>query len=114
MTFDYIKVNTYDDQEEIAEKFRRYDLLAMPVVDKENRLVGIITVDDIIDVIQEENTEDFYKMAAMTPTEEDYLDSGAFLLAKQRLTWLLVLMISATFTGYIIKHFETALSSVVV
>lgn len=114
MTFDYIKVNTHDDQEEIAQKFRRYDLLAMPVVDKENRLVGIITVDDIIDVIEEENTEDFYKMAAITPTEEEYLDSSLFMLAKQRLTWLLVLMISATFTGYIIKYFEDALSSVVV
>lgn len=113
MNKDYIFVNTYDDQEEVAKKFKKYDLIAMPVVDGENRLVGIITIDDIIDVIDDENTEDFYKMAAITPSDENYLDTKVFTLAKQRITWLLVLMISGTFTGYIIKNFESALSSIV-
>jgi magnesium transporter len=113
MNEEVIFVNTHDDQEEIASKFKKYDLIAMPVVDTEKRLVGIITVDDIIDVIEEENTEDFYKMAAMTPTEDEYLQSSTFQLAKHRIAWLLVLMISATFTGYIIKSFENTLSSVI-
>jgi len=114
MTQDFIYVNTLDDQEEIAQKFKKYDLLAIPVVDKENRLVGIITFDDIMDVIDEENTEDFYKMAAMTPTDDEYLNSNTLQLAKHRVIWLLFLMVSATFTGYIIKNFENALSSVIV
>ncbi len=113
MNVEVISVNTLDDQEEVARKFKKYDLIAMPVVDKENRLVGIITVDDIMDVIDDENTEDFYKMAAISPSDENYLDTSVFGIAKQRIIWLLILMISATFTGYIIKSFETALASVV-
>ncbi len=106
-------IHTLDDQETTAYLFRKYDLLSMPVVDTEDRLVGIITIDDIVDVIEQENTEDFHKMAAMTPSEEPYLKTGVFTLAKNRITWLLVLMISATFTGSIIQHFEGALSQVV-
>ncbi|MBE7034793.1 MAG: magnesium transporter [Ruminococcaceae bacterium] len=107
-------IHTLDDQETSAFLFRKYDLLSMPVVDRENRLVGIITVDDMMDVIEQENTEDFHKMAAITPSEEPYLKTGVFTLAKNRVMWLLVLMISATFTGSIIRHFEGALSEVVV
>ncbi|HHU55273.1 MAG TPA: magnesium transporter, partial [Acholeplasmataceae bacterium] len=114
MTKDVIYVHTHDDQEEIANKFKKYDLIAMPVVDNENRLVGIITVDDIIDVIEEETTEDIYKMAAMTPTEDEYLETSTFQLAKNRLSWLIFLMISATLTGYIIKSFEDILATTVV
>lgn len=106
-------VNTHDHQEYIADMFKKYDLLAIPVVDNENRLVGIITFDDIIDVIEEENTEDIYKMAAVQPTDEEYINAGVFTLAKKRIIWLLVLMISATFTGYIIRHFEGTLQSIV-
>ncbi len=106
-------IHTLDDQETTAFQFRKYDLLSMPVVDTEDRLVGIITIDDIVDVIEQENTEDFHKMAAMTPSEEPYLKTGVFTLAKNRITWLLVLMISAAFTGSIIQHFEGALSQVV-
>lgn len=106
-------IHTLDDQETTAYQFRKYDLLSMPVVDTENRLVGIITIDDIVDVIEQENTEDFHKMAAMTPSEDPYLKVGVFTLAKNRAMWLLVLMISATFTGFIIRHFEGALSQVV-
>lgn len=113
MNTEVISVHTLDDQEEVAQKFKKYDLIAMPVVDKENRLVGIITVDDIMDVIDDENTEDFYKMAAISPSDESYFDTKILGLAKQRITWLLVLMVSATLTGYIIKRFETALASVV-
>lgn len=109
-----IYVKTHDDQEYISELFKKYDLLALPVVDNERRLVGIITVDDIIDVIEEENTEDFYKMAAVQPTTEEYINSGVLMLARQRIPWLLVLMISATFTGYIIRSFEDALESMLV
>jgi len=107
------QIHTLDDQETTAYLFRKYDLLSMPVVDKEHRLVGIITIDDIVDVIEQENTEDFHKMAAMTPSEDPYLKTGVFTLAKNRVIWLLVLMISATFTGFIIRHFEGALSQVV-
>ena len=113
MHADPIFVYTNDDQEEIAEVFKKYDLLALPVVDNEKRLVGIITVDDIFDVIEEETTEDFYKMAAVTPSTDEYINSSAFSLAKKRFVWLLVLMISATFTGYIIRKFEDALTAVV-
>ncbi|MBQ4518320.1 MAG: magnesium transporter [Clostridia bacterium] len=105
-------INTLDDQERSAYLFRKYDLLSMPVVDREQRLVGIITIDDIVDVIEQENTEDFHKMAAMTPSEIPYLKTGVFTLAKNRVTWLLVLMISATFTGFIIRSFEGTLSQV--
>lgn len=105
-------INTLDDQERSAYLFRKYDLLSMPVVDREQRLVGIITIDDIMDVIVQENTEDFHKMAAMTPSEVPYLKTGVFTLAKNRVMWLLVLMISATFTGFIIRSFEGTLSQV--
>lgn len=109
-----IAIDTGMDQEEIADLFKKYDLLAMPVVDKENRLVGIITIDDIVDIIEQENTEDMQKMAAMQPSEEEYLKTNVFTLAKHRVIWLLVLMISATFTGNIIKQFEEVIQSVVV
>jgi magnesium transporter len=108
-----ISVKTTDDQEEIAALFKKYDLLSVPVIDHENRLVGIITIDDIMDVIEEEDTEDFYKMAAMEATEESYLKTGVLVLAKKRIFWLLVLMISATLTGSIMKLFEPVLQSVV-
>jgi magnesium transporter len=114
MNEDFIYVNTHDDQETVASVFKRYGFLALPVVDKEHRFTGIITVDDIMDVIDQETTEDFQKMAAMSPSEEAYLDTGVFTLAKHRIIWLLVLMISATFTGGIIKRFEDVLQSVVV
>ena len=106
-----ISVHTTYDQEVVADTVRKYDLLSIPVVDHEDRLVGIITVDDIVDVIEEENTEDFEKMAAMLPSDDEYLKTSVFTLAKNRLPWLLILMISATFTGMIITHFETVLSS---
>ncbi|WIV13353.1 magnesium transporter [Proteiniborus sp. MB09-C3] len=109
-----IYVHTLEDQEYVADTFRKYDFTSMPVVDNENRLVGIITIDDIVDIIEQENTEDFQKMAAMAPSEEEYLKTGVFSLAKHRIMWLLVLMISATFTGNIIKKFEDVLQSVVV
>ncbi|OFI01477.1 magnesium transporter MgtE [Clostridium acetireducens DSM 10703] len=114
MKKDIAYVNTYQDQEEVAAVFKKYDLIAVPVVDKERRLTGIITVDDIVDVIDQENTEDFQKMAAMAPSEEKYLDTGVWTLAKNRLMWLVILMISATFTGNIIKRFEDVLQSVVI
>ena len=111
---DVISVKTTDDQENIAHLFKKYDLSTMPVVDNENRLVGIITVDDIVDIIDQENTEDIQKMAAMEPSDEEYLKTGVFKLAKHRIMWLLILMLSATFTGGIIKRFEDVLQSVVV
>jgi len=109
-----IYVHTLEDQEQVADVFRKYDFNSMPVVDNENRLVGIITIDDIVDIIEQENTEDFQKMAAMAPSEEEYLKTSVFTLAKHRIVWLLVLMISATFTGNIIEKFEKTLQSVVV
>ena len=114
MNTDVIYVHTHDDQETIAHLFKKYDLMAVPVVDKEERLTGIITIDDVVDVIEQENTEDFQRMAAMAPSEEEYLETPVFILAKHRITWLLILMISATFTGNIIRRFEDVLSSVVV
>lgn len=114
MSEDVIYVHTNDDQETVAGIFKKYGFLALPVVDKENRLTGIITVDDIMDVIDQETTEDFQKMAAMSPSEEKYLDASIFNLARHRITWLLVLMVSATFTGGIIKKFEDVLSTVVI
>lgn len=107
-------VNTYDDQEDVAALFKKYDFLVMPVVDNERRLVGIVTVDDIIDVIDQEATEDIHKMAAMQPSEKEYLKTSNWALAKLRIPWLLILMISATFTGGIIKRFENALQSVMI
>ena len=94
-----IHVHTHDDQEEIAKMFSRYDMLAMPVVDSENRIVGIITIDDAVDVIQDENTEDFEKMAGMTPSDDTYLRTPVITLAKHRIIWLMVLMLSAMVTG---------------
>lgn len=108
----YLKTN--DDQEEIAQLFKKYDYLVMPVVDNERRLVGIVTIDDIVDVIDRENTEDFQKMAAMQPSEKEYLKTNALTLAKHRIPWLLVLMISATFTGGIIRRYDNALQSVMI
>lgn len=113
MEQDVIVVNTQDDQEVVAEKFKRYDLLAIPVVDHEGRLTGIITVDDIIDVMEQEATEDFQIMAAMTPSEEEYLATNVFVLAKNRVIWLLVLLISATFTGSIMKSFSDTLEALI-
>lgn len=109
-----ISARTLDDQETIADTFRKYDLLAMPVVDNENRLVGIITIDDIVDIIEEENTEDFEIMAAIQPSKEEYMKSSVWELAKNRIPWLLILMISATFTGLIIERYEEALQKVIV
>lgn len=113
MEQDVIVVSTKDDQEVVAEKFKRYDLLAIPVVDHEGRLTGIITVDDIIDVMEQEATEDFQIMAAMTPSEEEYLATNVFVLAKNRIIWLLVLLISATFTGSIMKNFSDTLEALI-
>ena len=106
-----ISVHTTDDREDVANNFAKYDFLALPVVDRENRLVGIVTVDDAIDVIREEATEDIEKMAAITPTDKPYLKTSAFELWKARIPWLLLLMLSSTFTGIIITHFENALAA---
>lgn len=103
---------TTDDQEEVAATFSKYDLLAMPVVDKENRLVGIVTVDDIVDVMEEEATEDFQKMAAMSPSEKSYLQTSVFTLAKNRIVWLLVLMLSSTISGLILSYYEKTFASI--
>ena len=104
-------VHTHDDEEIIAQMFTHYDLLAMPVVDNEDRLVGIITIDDAVDVIQEENTEDFELMAGMAPSEETYLKTPVFTLAKNRIVWLIVLMFSAMISGALLEHYEAAISS---
>lgn len=114
METEVIKVYTHDDQESVAAVFMKYGFLALPVVDNEDRLIGIITFDDIMDVIEQEATEDFQLMAAMSPSEEAYLDTDVFTLAKQRLPWLLILMISGTFTGRIMLKFENVLASVVI
>lgn len=108
METDLIVINTLEDREEAARKFDKYDLLALPVVDKENRLVGIITIDDAMEVMQEENTEDFAYMAAMKPTEENYFKTPVWVHARHRIIWLLVLMLSATITGMIITKYEDA------
>lgn len=105
-----IYANTLDDKEEVAGQFEKYDLMALPVVDKENRLVGIVTVDDAIDVIQEEATEDMEKMAAITPSDKTYFRTSVFSTFKARIPWLMLLMISATFTGAIISSFEEKLT----
>ena len=104
-----IYVNTSTDQEEVASLFTKYGFLALPVVDKENRLVGIVTVDDAIEVLEDEVTEDIEKMAAILPSEKSYLKTGIFETWKNRIPWLLLLMISATFTGTIINSFEAKL-----
>jgi len=109
-----ITVNTLMDQEKVAHTFQKYDLTIMPVVDSEDRLVGIITVDDIVDIMQQEATEDIEKMAAITPTDKPYMKTGVFETWKKRIPWLLLLMISATFTGFIISSYEEALAAQVV
>lgn len=109
-----ISINTLMDQEEVARQFQKYDFTAMPVVDNENRLVGIITVDDIVDIMQQEATEDIEKMAAIVPTDKPYMKTGVIETWKKRIPWLLLLMISATFTGKIISSFEDALSAYVI
>ena len=114
MESSFICVQTFEDQEQVAQKFKDYDLLNMPVVDNENRLVGIITIDDIMDIIDEENTEDFHKMAAMEPNAEAYLKTPIVTLARKRFTWLLVLMLSATITGRIIEGYEEVLTQVAI
>ena len=114
MDDNFISVTTLEDQETVAQQFAKYNLLAMPVVDRENRLVGIVTVDDVLDVIEEETTEDIEKMAAIVPTEKPYLKQTVFEIWKSRIPWLLLLMISATFTGMIITSFEDALAKFVV
>ncbi len=105
-----ISINTLMDQEQVAAQFKKYDFTAMPVVDNENRLVGIITVDDIVDIMEEETTEDMEKMAAIVPSDKPYMRTTVWETYKKRIPWLLLLMISATFTGAIISSFEEALS----
>ena len=112
METNIISVNTLEDNEEVAKKFDKYDLYALPVVDKENRLVGIVTVDDAINVLQDEVEEDFEKMAAMAPTEESYFETSVFKHAKNRIVWLLVLMLSSAITGTIITNYENAFAAV--
>ena len=114
MITDLISVNTHTDQEEVASMFSKYDFLAMPVVDNENRMVGIVTVDDAIDVMEEEATEDIERMGGMLPSEKTYLKSTVWELFKNRIPWLMLLMVSATFTGMIITGFEDALNEMVV
>ena len=109
MERNFIAVQTLDDQESTAQALSKYDFLALPVVDTEGRLVGIVTIDDAIDVIEEETTEDFEKMAAMLPSDKPYLKTGVFETWKARTPWLMMLMLSATFTGMILTHFEKSL-----
>lgn len=114
MNDNVISVHTLTDQEEVAREFQKYDLTVMPVVDNENRLVGIITVDDIVDIMLEETTEDIEKMAAITPGDKPYIKTSAFETYKKRIPWLLILMISASITGKIIQGYEHALASYVI
>ena len=114
METNVIYLNTLDDQELAAQYFDKYNFLALPVVDMEERLVGIITIDDALDVIQEENTEDIQKMNAMLPTEKTYLKTTVFETWKSRFPWLLLLMVSATFTGSIITGFEDKLATLTI
>ena len=106
---DVVWAKTMDDKEDVAQALNKYGFLALPIVDMEQRLVGIVTVDDAMDVIEEETTEDFEKMAAMLPSDKPYLKAGVFDTWKARLPWLMILMLSATFTGLIMTHFENAL-----
>ena len=107
-----ISANTLDDQEDVAQTLNKYDFLALPIVDTENRLVGIVTVDDAMDVLQEEVTEDIEKMAAILPGDKPYLKTGVFETWRARTPWLMMLMLSATFTGMILTHFENSLAAV--
>ncbi|MCI9596253.1 MAG: magnesium transporter [Firmicutes bacterium] len=114
MSTEYVYVNVNDDQEEVSEAFKKYGFLAIPVVDKEHRLVGIITVDDILDVIEEETTEDIERMAGVIDgSDTEYLDMGVFRHAKNRLPWLILLSVSLMITGTIIEQFEATLQQVV-
>ena len=112
MDTNIISVNTLEDKEVVARTFDKYDIIVLPVVDMENRLVGIITIDDAIDVIQDENTEDFAKMAAITPTDDSYFKTSVFAHAKHRIIWLLLLMFSAMITGGLITNYENAFAAV--
>lgn len=114
MNDNVIAINTLMDQEEVAMMFQKYDFTSMPVVDNENRLVGIITVDDVVDIMREEATEDMEKMAAIIPSDKPYLKIGVIETWKKRIPWLLLLMVSATFTGGIITHYESALGAYVI
>ena len=114
METNVLSVNTHDDKEDVAQMLNKYDLSAIPVVDGDNRLVGIVTFDDAMDVIEEETTEDFEKMAAILPSDKPYLKTGIFETWRSRLPWLMMLMLSATFSGMIITHFESALATCVV
>ena len=114
MNDNVIALTTLMDQEEVARTFSKYDFTAMPVVDNENRLVGIITVDDVVDIMREEATEDMEKMAAIIPSDKPYLKVGILETFAKRIPWLLLLMVSATFTGGIITHYENALGAYVV
>ncbi|MCR5321759.1 MAG: magnesium transporter [Lachnospiraceae bacterium] len=114
MTDHVISVTTQTDQEEVAREIQKYDFNAIPVVDSENRMVGIVTIDDIIDILQQEATEDIEKMAAISPSDMPYLKTGVFETWKKRIPWLLLLMISATFTGLIIQKYEEALGAYIV
>ena len=114
MDTNIVSATTTDDQEVVAEDFRRYDLTSIAVTDKENRLVGIITIDDIVDVITDETTEDIKKMAAIIPSDEEYMDAGVMHMVAHRLPWLMIMMISATLSQTIITHFESVLAGAVV
>ena len=111
MSTNFISANTNDDQEIVADLFKKYDLIVMPVVDHENKLLGIITVDDVLEVVDQEITEDFHKIAGITsPTDDSYLKTNIFTMAKQRIGWLAVLMISDTISGNIIQGYESVLA----
>ena len=114
MDQDFVSVSTQTDQEDVAKLIQEYDITLVPVVDSEHKLVGIITIDDVVDIIEAEATEDIEKMAAILPTEKSYLKLSILDIWKSRIPWLLLLMISATFTGKIIQHYETALASMVI
>ena len=113
MDTNIVSAKTMDDQESVAEDFRRYDLTSIAVCDTENRLVGLITIDDIVDVITEENTEDIKKMAAIIPSDEEYMDASVLHLVAHRLPWLMIMMLSATLSSTIITHFESVLAGAV-
>ena len=106
-----ITVNTNDDREKVTELFQKYDFMAIPVTDSQNHLVGIVTVDDAMEVMEEESTEDFHKMAAMLPMDEPYLSMGVVELAKKRVIWLMVLMVSATLSGSILTHYQSVFAA---
>ena len=112
METNVISVDTLEDKENVAKAFRKYDLLSLPVVDNEQRMVGIVTFDDAMDVMTEEATEDFSKMAAVAPSEDSYFKTSVFTHAKNRIAWLLILMLSATLTGAVVNHYQAAFAVV--